>query len=75
MPYAARCINEMVASYLKTPPNRSYDYIDRYGNLSAAAIPALPDEVNRDKMIKPGDLCCMAGFGSGFTWGSALLRW
>ena len=38
-------INEMVASHLKIPPDRSYHNIDRYGNLSAAAIPALPDEV------------------------------
>ncbi len=68
-------IKEIVASHLKIPPDRSYHNIDRYGNLSAAAIPPLLDEVNRDKMIKPGDLCCMAGFGSGFTWGSALLRW
>ena len=68
-------INEMVASHLKIPPDRCYHNIDRYGNLSAAAIPALLDEVNRDGKIKPGDLCCMAGFGSGFTWESALLRW
>ena len=25
--------------------------------------------------IKEGDLVCLAAFGSGFTWASALLRW
>jgi len=25
--------------------------------------------------IKEGDVVCLAAFGSGFTWASALLRW
>jgi 3-oxoacyl-[acyl-carrier-protein] synthase III len=29
----------------------------------------------RTGRTQPGDLICMSGFGSGFTWGSALLRW
>ena len=26
-------------------------------------------------LVKEGDLICLAAFGSGFTWASALLRW
>jgi 3-oxoacyl-[acyl-carrier-protein] synthase III len=25
--------------------------------------------------LKKGDLLCLAAFGSGFTWASALVRW
>ncbi|RME71888.1 MAG: ketoacyl-ACP synthase III [Planctomycetota bacterium] len=68
-------INEMVARQLELPPERCYRNIHKYGNLSAGAMPALLDEVVREGRIAPGDLICMAGFGSGFTWGSALIRW
>ena len=46
-----------------------------FSRSTCTPIPALLDEVNRAGKLAPGDLCCMAGFGSGFTWGSALLRW
>jgi 3-oxoacyl-[acyl-carrier-protein] synthase III len=68
-------INEVVASQLGIPPERTYNNIDRYGNCSAAAIPILLDECVRAGRVRPGDLIGMAGFGSGFTWGSALVRW
>jgi 3-oxoacyl-[acyl-carrier-protein] synthase-3 len=68
-------INEVVASQLGIPPERTSNNIDRYGNCSAAAIPILLDECVRAGRLRPGDLVGMAGFGSGFTWGSALVRW
>ncbi|GIW72898.1 MAG: 3-oxoacyl-[acyl-carrier-protein] synthase 3 [Planctomycetota bacterium] len=68
-------INEAVAQQLGIAPERCYHNIHKYGNLSAGSIPALLDEVHRAGRLRPGDLVCMAGFGSGFTWGSALVRW
>ncbi len=68
-------INEAVASALGIPPEKVYHNIQRYGNLSAGAIPALLDEVVRAGKVKEGDLCLLAAFGSGFTWASALIRW
>jgi 3-oxoacyl-[acyl-carrier-protein] synthase-3 len=68
-------INEMVASQLGIAPVKVYHNIHKYGNLSAGAIPSLLDEVARDGKMKRGDLLCMAAFGSGFTWASALIRW
>jgi 3-oxoacyl-[acyl-carrier-protein] synthase-3 len=32
-------------------------------------------EAVREGRLKPGDLLCLVAFGSGFTWGSALVRW
>ena len=68
-------INEFVAQALGIEPARVYHNIQKYGNLSAGAIPALMDEVVREGKVEEGDLCCLAAFGSGFTWASALLRW
>jgi 3-oxoacyl-[acyl-carrier-protein] synthase III len=68
-------INEMVAAQLGIPTDRCPFNIDRYGNCSAASIPMLLDECVRGGRVQRGDLIAMTGFGSGFTWGSALVRW
>jgi 3-oxoacyl-[acyl-carrier-protein] synthase-3 len=68
-------INEAVASRLEIPERRVFNNIQRYGNCSAASIPMLLAEVQEQKLVERGQLVCMTGFGSGFTWGSAVLRW
>jgi 3-oxoacyl-[acyl-carrier-protein] synthase-3 len=68
-------INEFVASALGIPPDKVYSNIQRYGNCSAGSIPMLLDECVRGGRVSEGDLIAMAGFGSGFTWGAALIRW
>jgi len=67
-------INEFVAKSLELPPERCPSNIQRYGNCSAAAIPMLLDEIRKDGRAQPGQLVTMTGFGSGFTWGSAVVR-
>jgi 3-oxoacyl-[acyl-carrier-protein] synthase-3 len=49
--------------------------LDRYGNCSSASIPILLDEQVRAGNIKPWKLIGCAAFGSGFTWGGAVIRW
>jgi 3-oxoacyl-[acyl-carrier-protein] synthase-3 len=68
-------INEAVMKHLDQPLSKSYNNIERYGNCSAASIPMLLDECVRGGRIRKGDLVCMAAFGAGFTWASALIRW
>ncbi len=68
-------INEAVAHQLHLAPDRVHSNIARYGNCSAASIPMLLDEVHRLGNIKRGQLVCLAAFGAGFTWASALIRW
>jgi 3-oxoacyl-[acyl-carrier-protein] synthase-3 len=48
--------------------------IDRYGNTTSASIPLALDEARKQGRARPGHLICLTAFGSGFTWGSALLR-
>ncbi|MFQ5699245.1 MAG: 3-oxoacyl-ACP synthase III family protein [Myxococcota bacterium] len=68
-------INEFVCRQMAIPAEKTHSNIERYGNCSAASIPMCLDEVARAGRLAPGDRICMAGFGSGFTWGSALVRW
>lgn len=67
-------INEFVANALGIPPEKCPSNIDRFGNCSAASIPMLLAELRRNGKIGRGALVAMTGFGSGFTWGSALVR-
>lgn len=67
-------INEFVAKMMCIPEEKRHDNIMKYGNCSAASIPMLLDECVRNGKAKEGTTIAMAGFGSGFTWGSALLQ-
>lgn len=47
----------------------------KYGNTTAASVPIALTEAVQQGRIKEGDLVVLAAFGSGFTWGSAIIRW
>ena len=49
--------------------------IQRYGNTTAASIPIALAEAWEQGRVQEGQLLCLAAFGSGFTWASALIRW
>lgn len=68
-------IVESVAKRLKQPMEKFPMNMDRYGNTSAASIPILLDEMNRDGRLKHGEKIVLAGFGAGLTWGASLLEW
>lgn len=68
-------IVEAVAKRLKQPMEKFPMNMDKYGNTSAASIPVLLDELNREGKLEPGSKVVLAGFGAGLTWGAALLEW
>jgi 3-oxoacyl-[acyl-carrier-protein] synthase-3 len=68
-------ISLMVAKKLEIPVDKVYRNIERYGNTTAASIPIALDEVVRAGGLKPNDILVVTAFGSGFTWGSAVIRW
>ena len=68
-------INEYVAGALEIPEERTFNNIERYGNCSAGSIPMLLAETTRSGRLRRGQLVSLTGFGSGFSWGSAVLRW
>ena len=57
------------------PKERILINIDRFGNTTAGTIPIALDEAVKNQLIKNGDYILLAAFGSGFTWGSILIKW
>lgn len=68
-------ISQYIQAKFKLSDNQVYNNIQRYGNTTAASIPIALTEAWEEGKIKEGDLVVLAAFGSGFTWGSAVLRW
>ena len=68
-------IIEAVAKRLEQPMEKFPINLNECGNISAASVPILLDNVNRRGMIKKGDKIVLAGFGAGLTWGAAVLTW
>lgn len=68
-------ISQFIQQKLNLRNDQVWNNIQKYGNTTAATIPIALGEAWEAGKIKEGDLICMAAFGSGFTWGSALLRW
>ncbi|MFY8024977.1 MAG: 3-oxoacyl-ACP synthase III family protein [Sediminibacterium sp.] len=68
-------ISQFVQQKLKLQDHQVYNNIMNYGNTTAASIPIALCEAWEKGMIKEGDLVCLAAFGSGFTWASALMKW
>jgi 3-oxoacyl-[acyl-carrier-protein] synthase III len=68
-------ISQMVQRRLELSDDQVVNNIQRYGNTTAATIPIALAEAVREGRLASGDLLCMVAFGSGFTWGSALVRW
>jgi 3-oxoacyl-[acyl-carrier-protein] synthase III len=69
-----RIMDAAVESF-SIPRERVVVNLDRYGNTSAASVPLALDEAHREGKITRGSLVLLCGFGSGLTWGTALLRW
>jgi 3-oxoacyl-[acyl-carrier-protein] synthase III len=68
-------IAQFVQQKLGLRDDQVYNNIQKYGNTTAASVPIALCEAWQDGKIKEGDLVCLAAFGSGFTWASALLKW
>lgn len=68
-------ISEAVQKELALREEQTYNNIQRYGNTTAATIPIALDECARSGRLAQGDLVVLTAFGSGFVWGSCVLRW
>lgn len=68
-------ISQYIQEKMELSDNQVYNNIMRYGNTTAASIPIAMSEAWSEGKIKDGDLICLAAFGSGFTWASALIKW
>ncbi|TLV01193.1 3-oxoacyl-ACP synthase III family protein [Dyadobacter luticola] len=68
-------ISDYVRQQLGLSESQVVNNIQRFGNTTAASIPIALSEAWENGRLKEGDLICLAAFGSGFTWASALIKW
>ncbi len=68
-------IIEGVRSRLDLPTSKVYQNLERYGNTSSASIPIALYDAVRENALKEGMRVGVAGFGGGFAWGAAIIRW
>lgn len=68
-------ISQYVQQLLGLPDDKVFNNIQKYGNTTAASVPIALSEAWEAGKVKEGDLVCLAAFGSGFTWASALIKW
>lgn len=72
---ANRRILEGIAKRLSVDMGKFPMNLDRVGNMSSAAIPALLDELNREGQLREGMTLVLSGFGAGLTYGACVLKW
>lgn len=68
-------ISQFIQQKFKLTDDKVYNNIQKYGNTTAASIPIALTEAWEQGKIKEGDLVVLAAFGSGFTWGSVVIKW
>ncbi len=68
-------ISQFVQKRFGLSENQIHNNIQKYGNTTAGSIPIALTEAWQEGKIKEGDIVVLAAFGSGFTWGSTIIRW
>jgi 3-oxoacyl-[acyl-carrier-protein] synthase-3 len=68
-------ISQFVQHKFKLKDDQVYNNIMNYGNTTAASIIIALSEAWEKGKVKENDIVLLAAFGSGFTWGSVLMRW
>ena len=68
-------ISQFIQQKFKLRDDQVYNNITNYGNTTAASIVIALTEAWEKGKVKEDDIVLLAAFGSGFTWGSVLLRW
>lgn len=68
-------ISQFIQKKFGLSDDQVFNNIMKYGNTTAASIPIALTEAWQAGKVNDGDLVVLAAFGSGFTWGSAIIRW
>lgn len=68
-------IAQFIQQKFRLKDDQVYNNIMSYGNTTAASIIIALSEAFEKGLVKDNDIVLLAAFGSGFTWGSVLMRW
>ena len=67
-------ISQFIQKKFGLADDKVFNNIMNYGNTTAASIPIALTEAWEQGKVKKGDLIVLAAFGSGFTWGSVIIK-
>ena len=67
-------ISQFIQQKFKLSDAQVFNNIQKYGNTTAASIGIALAEAVEQGRVKENDLLVLAAFGSGFTWGSVVIR-
>lgn len=68
-------IVEAIAKRMKQPMDKFPVNVHKNGNISAACLPILFDELNRSGKLQRGKKLVLSAFGAGFTYAAAFMEW
>jgi 3-oxoacyl-[acyl-carrier-protein] synthase-3 len=68
-------ILKTIANDLGIPMSKIKTVMDKYGNIAGASVPIALDDAFKNNEIKKGDTIVLTAIGSGWTWGSTILKW
>ena len=68
-------ISQFIQKKFGLGDDQVFNNIQKFGNTTAASIPIALTEAWELGKIKKDDIVVLAAFGSGFTWGSVIIRW
>lgn len=69
-----RIIDAIAKRFEHLPADRIYKTVHKYGNTSASSVGIALDELLRESAIQNNEKMLLTAFGSGLTWGAAVLR-
>jgi 3-oxoacyl-[acyl-carrier-protein] synthase-3 len=68
-------ILKIIAKDLGIPMSKVKTVMHKYANIAGASIPIALDDAVKNNEIKRGDIIVLTAIGSGWTWGSTVLKW
>lgn len=68
-------ISQFIQKKFELADHQVFNNIQHYGNTTAASIPIALTEAWEQGKIKEGAIVVLAAFGSGFSWGSVIIKW
>ena len=68
-------ISKFIQKKFSLSDDKVHNNIMKYGNTTAASVIIALTEAWEQGKVKDNDLVVLAAFGSGFTWGSVIIRW
>lgn len=69
-----RIIDAIARRFEHLPSERIFKTVQKYGNTSASSVGIALDELLKEHDVKKQERILLTAFGSGLTWGAAVLR-